>query len=195
MNKLTDHQLQHLEYLRTDIVSIKSEIARRSNLQRVVFVMYITVIAVVAKGVSSHELTAPLLVGLWVSGTLFLQFYERESLEISRLGSIIQERISPIATNILQIDQQDLFPSETNKVFPKFDMITARYDRQIKWLLFFVLPLSITVFYLLQDCQWASKILDFYIMGLYMAIISVGFGLRTLYLLLNHTWPKREAIA
>ncbi|MEW8286878.1 MAG: hypothetical protein AB2563_10705 [Candidatus Thiodiazotropha endolucinida] len=195
MNKLTDHQLQHLEYLRTDTVSIKSEIARRSNLQRVVLVMYITVIAVVAKGVSSPELTTPLLVGLWVGGTLFLQFYERESLEISRLGSIIRERISPIATNILQIDQQDLFPSETNQVFPKFDMITARYDCQIKWLLFLVLPLFITVFYILQDCQWASKILDIYERDLYMAIISIGSGSRTLYLLMIHAWPKREAIA
>ncbi|MCU7863660.1 MAG: hypothetical protein KZQ92_06750 [Candidatus Thiodiazotropha sp. (ex Lucinoma borealis)] len=157
--------------------------------------MYITVIAFVAKGVSSHELTAALLlVGLWISGALFLQFYERENLEISRLGSIIRERITPLAVNILQIDQRDLFPSETNHAFPQFDVITSRYDHQIKWVLFLVIPLAITVLYLSEDWYWVSKALDFCKRDPYMAIVSVGFGLRTLYLLVKYSWIKRLSV-
>lgn len=44
MSKLTDHQQQHLEYLRSDIELIKAEIARRSNLQRVVLATYIAIL-------------------------------------------------------------------------------------------------------------------------------------------------------
>lgn len=161
MSKLADQQQQYLEYLRADIESIKAEIARRSNLQRVVLATYIAVIAVVGKGVASHELAAPLLVGLWVNGALAVQFYTREGLEIDRLGSIIQERIAPIASNILRVQPRDLFPSETNNEFPEKDRITSCYDRQFKWMLFLVLPVVITVFYLSQDWSRLTRLLNF----------------------------------
>lgn len=195
MSKLTDHQQQYVEYLRADIGSIKEEIARRSNLQRVVLATYIAVIAVVGKGAASHELVAPLLVGLWVSGALALQFYTREGLEICRLGSIIRERIAPIASNILRVQARDLFPSETNNEFPEIDGITSRYDHQFKWMLFFVLPLAITVFYLSQDWSRLTKISDFCARGPYMAIISFFSGLWTLHLLKKHPWNEKKAEA
>ena len=195
MSTLPDHQKQYLEYLRADIESIKAEIARRSNLQRIVFATYIAVIAVVGQGVASRELAAPLLVGLWVSGALAIQFYAREGIEIDRLGSIIQERIVPIVSNILRVQPRDLFPSETNNKFPEKDRITSRYDRQFKWVLFLVLPIVITVFYLSQDWSRLTRLLNFCARGPYMAIISFISGLWTVCLLKKYAWGKKTTDA
>lgn len=192
MSKLTDHQHQHLQFVRADIESIKAEIARRSNLQRIVLATYIAAIAFVAKVATSQELTAPLLVGLWVSGTLALQFYTREGIEIRRLGLIIRERIAPIVSEILRVTAQDVFPSETNKKFSKLDKITSAYDRQFKWILFLVLPLAITVFYLSHDWSRLLKAIDFCARGSYMVMASSISGLWTLYLLITYAWPEKE---
>lgn len=192
MSKLTDHQQQYLEYLRADIALTKAEIARRSNLQRVVIATYIAVIAVVGKGAASGELAAPLLVGLWVSGALAIQFYTREALEIDRLGSIIQERIAPIASKILLVQPKDLFPSETNNEFPEKDRISSLFDRQFQWILFLVLPVVITVFYLSQDWSRLTKLLDFCAKGPYMAIMSLVSGLWTVHLLKKYALTKKK---
>ncbi len=186
MNKLTDNQQKHLEYLLADIGSVKAEIARRSNLQRVVLATYIAVIAVVWK---EAALSAPLLVGLWISGALALQFYAREGLEIRRLGVIVRERIVPIACKILKVKKQDVFPSETNSKFPEEDRITSRYNHQFKWTLFLLLPLAITVFYLSQDWSRIPKIVDLCSRDPYMATIALLAGLCTLRLLKTHAWP------
>jgi hypothetical protein len=195
MSKLTDNQQKHLEYLLADIGSVKAEIARRSNLQRVVLATYIAVIAVVGKEAASHALSAPLLVGLWVSGALALQFYTREGLEIRRLGAIVRERIVPIARKILKVQKQDVFPSETNSKFPEEDRITSRYNRQFKWTLFLVLPLAITVFYLSQDWSRIPKIVDLCSRGPYIATSALLAGLWTLWLLKTHAWSVKETNA
>jgi len=191
MSKLADHQQKYLEYLLADIGAAKVEIARRSNLQRVVLATYIAVIAVVGKEAASHALTAPLLVGLWVSGALALQFYTREGLEIYRLGSIVRERIVPIGSNILRVRAQDVFPSETNNAFPEKDKITRRYDHQFKWILFLVLPLAISVFYLSQDWSRLPKILDFCTRGPYMTASALISSLWTVCLLKKYAWSKK----
>lgn len=183
MSKLSDHQQQHLEFLRVDIESTKAEIARRSNLQRIVLATYIAVIAVVGREAASRELTPPLLVSLWITGALALQFYTREGLEIHRLGSIIRERIAPIATQILRLRVQDLFPSETNNKFPKLDKITSSYNRQFQWILFLVLPLAITSLHLSHDWSRLPEILNFRTRDPYMLITSSISGLWTLHLL------------
>ena len=186
MNKLTDRQQQYLKFLCADIESTKAEIVRRSNLQRVVLAAYITVIVFEEKSLVSYQLTAPLVVSLWVSGMLALQFYTREHIEISRLGSILRERIAPIASNILRVQRGYLLPSVTNNKFPEIDKITSCYDLQFKWILFLLLPLAVTVFYLSNDWTRLSKFLDIHERGLYLAGISFISGLRTLYLLIKH---------
>lgn len=191
MTTLTEHQKEYLKYLLADFVAIKSEIARRSNLQRIVLAAYIAVLAVVGKEVSSYSLTAPLLLGLWISGTLAFQFYSREGLEIGRLGSIIQKRIVPAASIILEVQTQDLLHSESNASFPDIDKITARYDRQFKWTLFFILPVVITVFYLSQDWSRLQRLFNIYTKGPYMAFGALVSCLWTLTLLRNFACRKQ----
>lgn len=195
MSKLADHQQEYLEYLRADISTMKAEIARRSNLQRFVLATYLAVIAVVGNEAASHALTAPLLVGLWVSGTLAFQFYTREGLEIVRLGFIVRERIVPIASNILRVHTRDVVHSETNNAFSETDIVTRRYDHQFKWLLFLVLPLAITVFYLSQDWSRLSRSLDFCTRGPYMTVCALISSLWTVRLLKEYAWPKKETDA
>jgi hypothetical protein len=187
MDTLDEHQKKYLEYLLADFGAIKAEIARRSNLQRIVLAAYIAVIAVVGKEASSYSLTAPLLMGLWISGALAFQFYTREGLEIGRLGSIIRERIAPVASRILGVQTQDLLHSESNAAFPNIDKITARYDRQFKWSLFFILPVVITVFYLSQDWSRLQKLLNIYTKGPYIGLGLIVSCLWTLNLLRKYT--------
>lgn len=192
MDTLTEHQKEYLKYLLADFVAIKAEIARRSNLQRIVLAMYIAVVAVVGKEAASHSLTGPLLVGLWVTGALAFQFYSREGLEIARLGSLIRERIATVASHILEVQAQDLLPSETNATFPDIDTITSRYDRQFKWVLFLVLPSAITAFYLSQDWSRLSRLLNFYTRGPYMAFGTIVSCLWILRLLKKFAWQKKS---
>jgi len=61
--------------------------------------------------------------------------------------------------------------------------MTSRYNRQFVWMLFLVLPLAISVFWISQDWSRLWKVLDFRTRGPYMAIISLIFGFRALRLL------------
>jgi len=183
MDTLTELQKKYLEYLLADFGAIKSEIARRSNLQRIIIAAYISVMAIVGKEAASYTLTAPLLVGLWISGTLAFQFYTREGLEIGRLGLIIRKRIAPLVSEILKVETQDLLHSETNAAFPDIDKITTRYDRQFKWILFFILPLVFTVFYLSHHGFCLPNLFNIYTRGPYMGIGTLVSCLWTLRLL------------
>ena len=158
MDYLTNREQQHLDFLRADFTSLKAEIARRSNLQRIAFAVFIAVVAYIGKQVESNQVTAPLLLGLWFASALTLQFYAREDLEIRRLGHIINERIAPIVEKILTLQRRDVLQSETNNKYPEIDKITNRYDIQFLWILFLLAPTAITIFYLSQDWSRLQKL-------------------------------------
>lgn len=192
MNDPIENQQKHLEFLLADFNAIKAEIARRSNLQRVVLAAYIGLFAVVGKQIASYSATAPLVIGLWFGSALSLQFYTRESLEITRLGSIIRERIAPVANKILNVPIEDLLPSQTNSEFPKINSVTSLYNIQFKWIVFFCLPLLITILYFSQDWSRISKLWNIYTRGPYMAICATISGLYILSLLKKYAWPKKK---
>jgi len=191
MNNLSIQQQKHLELLIADFSATKAEIARRSNLQRVVLAAHIGLFAIVGNQLVSHSLVAPLIVGIWLSAALSFQFYTREGLEIRRLGSIIRERIAPIASKMLEVPIQDLLHSQTNSKFLEINKATSRYNKQFKWVVFFFLPLIITIFYLSQDWSRFSRILDFHTRGPYMCICAIIAGTYTLSLLKKYAWFEK----
>ena len=75
--------------------------------------------------------------------------------------------------------------------FPEKDKITRRYDHQFKWVLFLVLPLAISVFYLSQDWSRLPKILDFCTRGPYMTASALISSLWTVCLLKKYAWSKK----
>jgi hypothetical protein len=193
MSNLSIQQQKHLELLIADFGATKAEIARRSNLQRVVLAAHIGLFAFVGNQLVSHSLTAPLIVGIWFSAALSFQFYTREGLEIRRLGSVIRERIAPIASKMLEVPIQDLLHSQTNSKFPEMNKATSRYNKQFKWVVFFCLPLIVTIFYLSQDWSRFLRILDFHTRGPYMSICVIIAGFYTLRLLKKYAWFEKQA--
>ncbi len=186
MTDLTNKEQKQLDYLLADYSAVKSEIAHRSNLQRIVLAAYVALVALVGKEASGTALTSLHIVGLWLGSSVALSYYVRQGLEICRLAKIASERIAPTAGNIINVDLEQLLPSQTNPKYPEIDKVTARYNYQFKWLLFFVIPLGITLFYLGQDWAKLVKIVEIGTRAPYVAIIAVVCVIWTFCLLKKH---------
>jgi hypothetical protein len=189
---MTGRQEKQLDYLLADFNAIKAEIMRRSNLQRVVLAAYVTVVAFAVRYFTENKMSVMFLVGLWLSSALAFQFYIREGLEINRLGSIIKDRIAPIAGTILEVNSDALFPSETNARFPSIDKITSNYDNQFNWILFFIIPFAVTLLYLSQDWSRLAKLICFKTRSPYIGLVVFLSSARILYLLKKYAWWKKN---
>jgi len=148
-----DRERSHLQYLLADFQAIKSEIARRSNLQRVVLGAYIGVYAWLFPQFLSNRASTISVAALWTSAMLALLFHERERLEITRLAGLIRNRIALEAAQIISVAPEALIPSEVrseiaNPAQPGRDaereIRTRRYDFVFTWSLFLLVPLLTT---------------------------------------------------
>ena len=148
MEELTGRQSRHLDYLLADYSAIKAEIARRSNLQRVVLGAFVAVLAVVFQQAATVGVSSLWVASLWASSALALQFYAREGLEIARLAALIRGRIAPVAAEILDLPVENLLPSETNPEIPDTRDMRVAYNSQFNWALFFAAPMLITLLYI-----------------------------------------------
>lgn len=192
MNELDNQTQRHLDFLLADFSATKAEIARRSNLQRVVLAAYATVIALVCRETIAHTFNAIFIVGLWIATSLSLNFYHREGKEIERLGAIVRERIAQNVSKILQVQLTDLVPSQTNNKYPKIDKLTSRYNRQFGWTLFFGLPCALTTLYLSQDWTRLNRLFDFHTRAPYLAIMVFFFAVWTICLLWINVGIKHQ---
>lgn len=136
-----------LKCLLADFNSIKTEIVRRSTLQRFVLVAQLAVLALVFQQAATSALTSLWVVGLWVSSALAFQFYAREGLEIARLGAIISKKIAPIASELTGAAPQYLFPSQTDPEATDTLERRSAYNREFMWAVFFVIPMLLTVLF------------------------------------------------
>ncbi len=190
MDNLTNKEQKQLDYLLIDYGAIKSEIARRSNLQRVVLAAYIAVVALVAKEAYGATLTSLFIISLWLSAALSLNFYHREGMEIIRLGKISTDKIASTASNIIGVSPKALLPSQTDSGITKIDNITKDYDRQFNWVLFFIIPIGITIFYLSQDWSRLENISKVHTRAPYIAVMTLISGLWTTKLLTKYYGKK-----
>jgi len=189
VDELNDRQKKQIDCLLADFSAIKSEIARRSNLQRMVQLIIVAVLAATFTRAASFSLSSLWLVGLWVSSVLAYQFYAREGYEIERLATVIREGIAPIAANILATTPQRLMLSETAPdVPPTRDswLACARrraYYRQFQWGLFFVAPLVVTALFIYQRMGSIQNLLNLYSLTPWAALLVGLLGLRSFILL------------
>lgn len=149
-NSSFENNEKYIECLIADFNSIKNEIAGRSNLQRISIVGYITIIVFIGREILINSSSILIIFGMWfLSGIVFF-YYIREHYEICRLGSIIKERIVPILSSILEVERENIFQSETNNYFENISKKKAVFlFKLFNLLIYFILPLLLTIFYLI----------------------------------------------
>ena len=168
---------KQLDYLLEDYRAIKSEIARRSNLQRFVLLLYLAVVSIVFQRAASGSLNSLWVMGLWIAAWLSLLFNIREDLAMRRLGRIISDSIVPTAGTILNADGHNLLPSEMVPDDPKTERLTHRYDTVFKWAIFFVIPTMISFYLLRIRTMQLARLLDPSYLAFWAAILSLGLAI------------------
>ncbi len=185
MARLSDTQKRQLDCLLADFGSVKAEIARRSNLQRVVLAAYVTFLVLVARHMLAGLQWSIPVAGLWVGGSVALLFHEREHLEICRLGGLIRTHVAATASQILGVEATALFPSETALVSQLADCRTRAYDVAFFWTCFLVVPALVT--FAAVVARWGLLVTRAYQPQTIGATVAAAVGLLlTLYLLSRH---------
>ncbi len=149
---------RQLDFLLADFGALKAEIARRSGLQRVAVALYLGLVAAVAASLPEGKNLSLSAAGLWIGGLVALLFWCREHREITRLGRLIRDRIGEKAGAILNVPKEDIVPSEAAaSIDERMDSTTRRYHLWFMWLVFFVIPLLLTLHALWQRLAEVSR--------------------------------------
>ncbi len=178
-----DQRRGQLSCLIADFAAVKSEISRRSDLQRVVVAAYLGLVALSAREGLSGQANSGWIPALWAGCFIALQYYVREGLEIGRLSSIIKSKIAPSASTLLDAGGVPLFPSETDPEATDTKSLRRRYDRQFFWIAFFVAPILITAWFAMSKWERKDELLAFGTRYPWLACLTVVAGGCTLRLL------------
>jgi hypothetical protein len=176
---LSDHDLlpaanRQLDFLLADFNALKTEIARRSGLQRVALGLYLAVVAAVVASLPESKSLSVSAAGLWIAGSVALLFWSREHLEIARLGHLIRDRIGEQASAILNVPSEQIVPSEASPAIDEeMDRITRRYHVGFMWLVFFVIPLLVTLHVLWQRSAELSRLWAWGTATPYLAFVTL----------------------
>ncbi|MEW6441851.1 MAG: hypothetical protein AB1640_13030 [bacterium] len=151
LSDLSEKDKQSLDFLKADFNAIKAEIGRRSSLQKAVLLAYFAVLAFVFRADASGSFLVSRISALWLSAILAFLYYQREDLEIRRLGAIISEKIAISAERITSTPKECLLPSETDNYHPKYCRSAKVYYVIFQWLTFLVIPILLTVYLVSLD--------------------------------------------
>lgn len=145
---MEDHEAKQLDYLLADYQAVKNEIARRSNLQRAILAALIAFYLWMLNHFFSTSNQLALIVVMWGVIAITFIFYQKEHIEIQRLGDLIKNKIAEVASSILGVEPKHLLPSETDSSNPTFDVKTRKYDAALIFSLFLIIPCMATVLYI-----------------------------------------------
>jgi hypothetical protein len=115
---MDDKEHRLLDFLLADFNATKSEIARRSNLQKAVTATMLAFYAWLYQHSLGNGLVLSLVVLVWIVSFLGYSFYIREGAEIKRLGWTIKEKIGIPAGVILNRPSEEVIPSEAHATAP-----------------------------------------------------------------------------
>lgn len=164
---------RQLDFLLADFGALKAEIARRSGLQRVALALYLALVAAVAASLPEGKNLSLSTAGLWVGGLIALLFWCRENLEITRLGRLIRDRIGQHASAILNVPTEHIVPSEAAAAIDEgMDRTTRRYHLVFMWLVFFVIPVLVTLHVLWQGRDDVSRFCAWDTPTPYLALVT-----------------------
>lgn len=189
MGEFGEKEKRQIDCLIADFGAIKSEIGRRSNLQRVVIAAYLAVMVFIFQQVASDNIMIIWVAVLWWSAALTITYYFREDLEIHRLGSIIKNNIAPIISKSIQASALELFPSENeyDKTYLKF---TRPYDIEFNWSIFFLFPMVMSGYIISHQKCFFVEISCLCTTTPWVLILAVIATTRTLWLLIRHSRKK-----
>lgn len=145
---MSEQENRKHEYLLADYQAIKAEIARRSNLQKAALAALVGFNAWLLNAFVAKQETCLHIGALWVVTFLVYIYHEREGLEIKRLAGIIRYKIAEPVSKLLNIESQQLLPSETDAGEPRIDERTRIYDNIFQLVVFVVIPSAFTAIYL-----------------------------------------------
>ena len=145
---MTPEQEKQSDFLLADFNAIKAEIARRSNLQKVVLTLIVSFYAWFVPTAMTNSISLINILIIWLVVILAYTFYFREGYEISRLALIIRERIAKYMSEMLKIESDKIIPSEVHDRQYPTDGITRRYDRIFNSTVFLIIPIVCTIIYI-----------------------------------------------
>ena len=149
---MEDDKEKLMNFLLADYQSIKSEIARRSNLQKAIHAALVAFYLWMLNNYFSENNKLHLVVIMWAVVLLTYLYYQKEHLEIQRLGSIIRSKIAETASGILSVEPKILLPTETDSANEKYGCKTRAYNTALMVSIFLLIPISVTLYYLLTEC-------------------------------------------
>ena len=129
--------------------------------------------------------------GLWISSALALMFSYREDLEIGQLSHIINSRIAQEASQILNVDQEEIFHSAVNPGEVGTGSERQLYDLLFNWILFFGAPALVTLKFICPVLIHLSILLAKLREHPLEALLSFLAAIGCLYLLSRHAPIRR----
>ena len=109
---MDDKENKLIEFLLADFDALKSEIARRSNLQKAVVAAVLAFYAWSFQATLNDRTELVVVVIAWLVSLLALAFYMREASEINRLGWTIKGKIAVPVSQLLNVSPEEVIPSE-----------------------------------------------------------------------------------
>src|SRR4030067_3498558 len=178
MDDAANKKDRKIECLIADFGAIKSEIARRSSLQRVVLAAHIGIIAYIVQNAISKETSYIWVFVIWLTALLSTNFYFREDLEIHRLGRIIETKISKYISEHINVPEGELFPSEETyeKKYLKF---TKKYDFEFNWIVFLLFPFALSSYIIINDKRIICTIGNFRASSALLLLFTCAALIRT----------------
>jgi hypothetical protein len=145
---MDDLQKKQLDFLLADFNAMKSEIARRSTLQKAVLTALVAFYAWLYAHISNDvpdlvSVGAAILVPL-----VAYLFYVRENREIERLASTIKYKVAEPAAKILGVEASGLIPSEAHAKHPDCVKPTQLYDWLFNVAVFLLIPATLLWWFL-----------------------------------------------
>ncbi len=139
---MDEKQQKLLAFLLADFNAIKSEIARRSALQKA---SVVALLALYAWVFNKTLVGVEVVILTWGAAIIAALYVYREHREISRLGCLIKNNIAGQACEIIGGDKESLIPSEARASEPDCDGLNKFISIIFVIAIFFVVPLYFTI--------------------------------------------------
>jgi hypothetical protein len=149
---MNDKEQRLLDFLLADFNAIKSEIARRSNLQKAVIAAMLAFYTWLFQRSLGNGLELSLVVLVWVVSFFGYTFYLRESAEIKRLGWTIKEKIGKPTGVILSRSTEEVIPSEAGATELPEGSWRPMISTLFQIFLYLIAPLYFAATYLWKGC-------------------------------------------
>jgi hypothetical protein len=134
-----------LEFLLADFNAMKSEIARRSNLQKAAIAALLALYAWIFNTILNNGNSVEIIVISWGSAILVGTHVYRERREIKRLGWIIKNNVAKQAGEIIGVDENLITPSEAHALEPNDDSLRKFISALFSIVIYFAVPLFLTL--------------------------------------------------